>query len=85
MVDREKIIDAIERAKKQSEEYGLDRILVDFKAADMILELLKDQKPISYADCSNAMLKMWMENVLTDGEYSRIMDKLNKAHKDEKL
>lgn len=85
MVDREKIIDAIERAKKQSEEYGLDRILVDFKAADMILELLKDQKPISYADCSNAMLKMWMENVLTDGEYSRIMDKLNKAHEDGKL
>lgn len=34
-------------------------------------------KPISYEDCANAMLMMWMENVLTDGEYSKIMDKLN--------
>lgn len=35
-------------------------------------------EPISYADCSNAMLKMWMDDVVTDGEYRRIMDKLNK-------
>ena len=44
------------------------------------VEALKEQeevKPISYYDCSNAMLKMWMDNVLTDGEYNRIMDKLN--------
>ena len=34
-------------------------------------------KPINYHDCANAMLKMWMDNVVTDGEYSRIMDKLN--------
>jgi hypothetical protein len=36
-------------------------------------------KPIEYRDCANAMLKMWIDNVLTDGEYNRIMDKLN-AH-----
>ena len=36
-------------------------------------------KPIEYLDCANAMLKMWMDNVVTDGEYNRIMDKLN-AH-----
>jgi hypothetical protein len=36
-------------------------------------------KPIEYHDCANAMLKMWIDNVLTDGEYNRIMDKLN-AH-----
>ena len=35
--------------------------------------------PIEYRDCANAMLKMWMDNVVTDGEYNRIMDKLN-AH-----
>lgn len=35
-------------------------------------------EPISYADCSNAMLKMWMDDVVTDGEYRHIMDKLNK-------
>ena len=34
-------------------------------------------EPISYVDCSNAMLKMWMDGVITDGEYRRIMDKLN--------
>jgi hypothetical protein len=34
-------------------------------------------KPISYTDCANAMLKMWMDNVVTDGEYNKIMDKLN--------
>jgi hypothetical protein len=33
-------------------------------------------KPIEYLDCANAMLKMWMDNVVTDGEYNRIMDKL---------
>ena len=36
-------------------------------------------KPIDYQDCANAMLKMWMDNIVTDGEYNRIMDKLN-AH-----
>ena len=35
-------------------------------------------KPISYMDCANAMLKMWMDKVVTDGEYNRIMDKANK-------
>ena len=32
---------------------------------------------IDYYYCSNAMLKMWIDNVLTDGEYNKIMDKLN--------
>ena len=34
-------------------------------------------KPIDYRDCANAMLKMWMLDVVTDGEYNKIMDKLN--------
>jgi len=37
------------------------------------------QPEITYQTCSDALLKMWMDNVLTDGEYNRIMDKLN-AH-----
>lgn len=50
---------------------------------ELEMELDKCEKvfpvePISYLDCSNAMLKMWMDNVVTDGEYNRIMDKLNK-------
>lgn len=32
---------------------------------------------IDYYYCSNAMLKMRIDNVLTDGEYNKIMDKLN--------
>ena len=38
-----------------------------------------ETKPISYMECANALLRMWLDNVLTDGEYNRIMDKLN-AH-----
>ena len=38
-------------------------------------------KEIGYAECANAMLKMWIDNVLTDGEYNRIMDKLNEHEK----
>lgn len=34
-------------------------------------------KPVDYQDCANAMMRMWMDNVVTDGEYNRIMDKLN--------
>lgn len=34
-------------------------------------------KPVDYQDCAMAMLRMWMDNVVTDGEYYRIMDKLN--------
>ena len=35
---------------------------------------------LNYQTCSCAMLRMWMDNVLTDGEYNKIMDKLNKFH-----
>ena len=52
-------------------------------AAENALEALPsaqiEVRPIDYQDCSNAMLKMWMDNVVTDGEYNRFMDKLN-AH-----
>lgn len=43
-----------------------------------ITELPSAQPEITYQNCSDALLKMWMDNVLTDGEYNRIMDKLNK-------
>ena len=41
-------------------------------------------KEIGYAECANAMLKMWIDNVLTDGEYNRIMDRLNAHHNAER-
>ena len=34
-------------------------------------------KAISYQDCQNALLKMWIDKVITDGEYRRIVDKLS--------
>ena len=42
-------------------------------------------KPIDYEYCSNATLKMWMEDILTDSEYNKIQNKLNKAYKEGKL
>jgi len=38
-----------------------------------------EQHEIGYYECVNVMLKMWNNNVLTNGEYKHIMDKLN-AH-----
>ena len=52
------------------------------KAVERLKELPSaelEPKTISYMECANAMLKMWTDNVLTDGEYNRIMEKLN-AH-----
>ena len=49
------------------------------KVIETISELEVNPEPheIGYDDCANALLKMWMDNVLTDGEYYRIADKLN--------
>ena len=45
------------------------------------LEYLPPAQPeyheIGYRECADAVLKMWMDNVLTDGEHNRIIDKLN--------
>ena len=50
-----------------------------FNQVDTMPESVEKPEPheIGYDDCSNALLKMWMDNVLTDGEYYRIADKLN--------
>ena len=39
-----------------------------------------EPQEIGYDQCANAMLKMWMDNVVTDGEYNLIMDRLNKLY-----
>ena len=39
-----------------------------------------EPQEIGYGQCANAMLKMWIDNVVTDGEYKRIMDRLNKLY-----
>ena len=52
----------------------------DLKIEDMADDLATEPNAwlIGYGECASAMLKMWMDNVLTDGEYNHIMDKLNK-------
>lgn len=45
------------------------------------MECAECTKPVDYKQCADALLMMWMESVITDAEYNRIMDKLNKAHK----
>jgi len=52
-------------------------IIVDTKTEELDLSAQPEIKPIDYQDCANAMLRMWMDKVVTDGEYNRIMDKLN--------
>ena len=39
-----------------------------------------ESQEIGYGQCANVLLKMWMDNVVTDGEYNRIMDRLNKLY-----
>ena len=38
------------------------------------------EQPIGYRECADAMLMMWMDNVVTDSEYNKIMDRLNKQY-----
>lgn len=68
LIDRQRAINAVERNACNTQ-----------RAIDAINGLPSEIRPIGYQDCSNAMLMMWMDNVVTDGEYNRIMDKLN-AH-----
>jgi len=48
------------------------------KAIKQLPPIQPEPHEIGYDDCANALLKMWMDNVLTDGDYYRIADKLNK-------
>ena len=36
-------------------------------------------KPIDYKTESDVLLKLWMDKIITDGEYNKIMERLNKA------
>lgn len=84
LISRQAAIDAIDDANDSLVEddytYGVQS---GMEKAKYVIEALPSAepeiKPIEYRDCANAMMKMWMDNVVTDGEYSRIMDKLN-AH-----
>lgn len=77
-IDRQAAIIALAYAKetgdlKCGELKGVFDVLNNLPSAQ------SEVQPIGYQDCANAMLRMWMDNVITDGEYNRVMDKLN-AH-----
>ena len=75
LIDRQAAIDAT-----WFEPSYTDPLNVLTEARDRLKALPSAQpeiKPINYQDCANAMLRMWMDKVVTDGEYNRIMDKLN--------
>lgn len=77
---------AIRWIKTECNPYG--KPTLDYETACRIMEHLDKMpsaqpeiKPIDYQDCANAMLLMWMDEVLTDGEYNRIMNRLNEHEK----
>lgn len=86
-ISRQAAIDAFDGVKVDEEwctEYDIgynDGIDFAVSKLSVLPSAQPEVKEIGYAECANAMLKMWIDNVLTDGEYNRIMDRLN-AHYD---
>lgn len=39
---------------------------------------MKEADPNDYETRCNVLLSMWMDNILTDGEYNKIREKLDK-------
>ena len=62
---------------KHEHYYGTGIIAVRKEDIDAQPTIQPEPHEIGYDDCANALLKMWMDNVLTDGEYYRIANKLN--------
>ena len=94
LISRQAALDAMETWDKfgcdpdgKLVRYDDDNHYVPYVHYDDMIHVIKhlpsaqpEVKEIGYAECANAMLKMWIDNVLTDGEYNRIMDKLNAHH-----
>ena len=57
--------------------YGTGIIAVRKEDIDAMPTIQPEPQEIGYDDCANALLKMWMDNGLTDREYYRIANKLN--------
>lgn len=79
LISRQAAIDALTELRKKTVASDSFRLGI-YYAIEEIKELpfaQLDPQEIGYWECSNALLKMWIDNVLTDGEYYRIADKLN--------
>ena len=72
LIDADELIEHIGRTK-------IDTRYDILKMVQNAPTIEQEVKPIDYFYCSSALLRMWMDNVVTDGEYNRIMDKLG-AH-----
>ena len=73
LINRKDAIDVIMKYGKRIPTYAI-------VCKDALMQLTSaepEPKEIGYDDCSSALLKMWMDGVLTEREYDRIMDKLN--------
>ena len=86
MIDREKVLKGLECCSMNGS--GCKRCpynkdcdeMPDYGNAQLCsdaLELLKERE-IGYREKSDALLKMWMDNDITDGEYGKIVNRLNK-------
>ena len=72
-----KFLNNLPSAQPEPSQVARDIATIIENEKDMRVIAQSEIKPIDYQDCANAMLRMWMDKVVTDGEYNRIMDKLN--------
>ena len=81
MIFRQAAIDAAMELAEARRRWDTSEGRAQISGIDALICAIDDlpsaQPEITYQVCADAMLKMWIENVLTDGEYDRIMDKLN--------
>ena len=79
LISRQAAIDSLADMHCKSDEDGYVWIIRSdaWARIDALPSAEPEIKPIDYQDCANAMLRMWMDEVITDGEYNRVMDKLN--------
>lgn len=79
LISRKSAIDALADMHCKSDEDGYVWIIRSdaWARIDALPSAEVEIKPIDYQDCANAMLRMWMDEVITDGEYNRVMGKLN--------
>ena len=75
-VSRQYLLDEYDR-QHQGPPGGARKIIEKAPAEDVVP---REPQEIGYDQCTIAILKMWMDNVITDGEYNRIVNKLNKYY-----
>lgn len=60
-------------------DYERNKALCEAKDAIELLEIVHPEK--TYVGLANALFYLWMENLIKDSEYDKIMDRLHEAHK----